>query len=169
MKKAPFDPDNLVRTVAKTTRAANQLPGSSLDGGDYEYYASFPAFQEAMGGYQNRILGMLNQVAKEINTDAPHDKMSGNTGFGDADEVFDLVTEAVDVLLEKADSNIDTALGLRLGERHSSSEDKGDRAYGSKRLHSGHLQSSSMKVQSDRTPLATPGLILKAELPKVLF
>lgn len=76
-------------------KAANNLPA----GNNFNYYACFPSFNDAINKDKRRILSTMQSVIKLAGG-------SGKIGTQDIDEKFDFLVEANDQLLDQAVSSI---------------------------------------------------------------
>ena len=111
----PFLPDHptldsftkeCMRTVGKAIQATNQLPSKEKQ--DWDFYQTFKGFRDVMAAEEGNVRGLLDKLLA-------WNGVRARTGEHVAD-MMDLLTEANDHILERVNTQLDDAAGLRKTE-----------------------------------------------------
>ncbi|KAK3565668.1 hypothetical protein QTP86_014057, partial [Hemibagrus guttatus] len=93
-------------TVMAATKASAGLPQA---GDEYDFYRSFPGFQEFCSVQGDRLLNCMNQLMQKHGC-RPH--LKDQSKLNGLEERFDTVVDANDVILEKVGILLDEASGV---------------------------------------------------------
>ncbi|XP_043202415.1 exosome component 10-like [Amphibalanus amphitrite] len=91
-----------LKEISSVTKLSNEIPCDET----FALYSSFPAFKRIMDMEGKKCTELIGKVFKKYNV--------GGAFFDrDLDEAFDMVVEANDQLLEKINSDLDEAAGIK--------------------------------------------------------
>ncbi|RMX38072.1 hypothetical protein pdam_00003117 [Pocillopora damicornis] len=95
--------------IVQAVRESGNLPGA---GEDHDFYYSFPDFREFRSAQGARLLSNIGNLLHhwKVHCQWPSDTHAIDP---DSDELIDSLVEANDVLLERVDTNLDEAAGLK--------------------------------------------------------
>ncbi|GAB1606032.1 exosome component 10-like [Argonauta hians] len=101
----------VLQTVLQCVKSSNDLPA---EGDDYDFYSSFPGFQELMDVEGKRILHIIQNIMK-------HQLVKGNIATEnysstEIEDRFEHIIDANDQLLEKIGNLLDEASGIKKNE-----------------------------------------------------
>lgn len=95
--------ENVLRSVVRATKAANDLPSA---GEDFEYFSSFASFRQVMLAEGKNVLKLMSSLANHL---VGKGKFEGL----DLEEKFDLLADVNDSVLERVGNSLDEAAGMK--------------------------------------------------------
>ena len=92
-----------LRTIAAAMAASNGLPSEKKD--NWAFYSTFQAFRDVMGGERDRLADAINAILR-------WNGIKGRCPDNEAD-LQEMLTEVNDQLLERINTNLDEAAGIK--------------------------------------------------------
>ena len=92
-----------MKTIAKATASSGGIPADKKQ--DWDYYTTFKSFRQVMGAEQSKIQTLMNKVLA-------WNGIKGRTP-DNVEDMMDFLTEANDQLLERINTRLDEASGLK--------------------------------------------------------
>lgn len=92
-----------MKTIARATQASSGIPADKKQ--DWDYYTTFKSFRQIMGAERTKVRALMDRVLA-------WNGIKGKTPDNVAD-MMDFLTEANDQLLERINTNLDEAAGLK--------------------------------------------------------